>query len=78
MQGITAFTLCVRYIYSIFNTCGLHHNHLFIWLDLKLLPMTYCDEGGLFKFPFGLLEQYSFWVDGIYIDITGKKVASSR
>jgi hypothetical protein len=29
---------------------------------------------GYLNFPFGLLEQYSFWVDGIYIDITRQKI----
>jgi hypothetical protein len=62
------FTLCPLYLLY-FNFVRTTLNHLFIWLILKLLPMTpYCDEGGLFNFL--LIARAFFWVDGIYIDIT--------
>jgi hypothetical protein len=52
--------MCPLYLLY-FLLCGLHFNHLFIWLDPEVVAHdAYCDEGGLFKFPFGLLEQYSF------------------
>jgi hypothetical protein len=59
--------------------CGLHHNHLFIWLDPEVVAhdALIATKVGYLNF-FGLLEQYSFWVDGIYIDITLKKVAQIK
>jgi hypothetical protein len=36
MQGITAFTLCVRYIYYILILVD-YFNHLFIWLDPEVV-----------------------------------------
>jgi hypothetical protein len=76
MQGITAFLPYVRYIYIFFNSLWTTLNHLFIWLDPEVVAhdALIATKVGYLNFPFGLLEQYSFWVDGIYIDITRQKL----
>jgi hypothetical protein len=63
--------------YYILILCGLHFNHLFIWLDPEVVAhdALIATKVGYLNFPFGLLEQYSF-LDGIYIDITQKIVGS--
>jgi hypothetical protein len=67
------FLPCVRYIYIFFILCGLHFNHLFIWLDPEVVAHDALIATKVGYLNFGLLEQYSFWVDGIYIDITRQK-----
>jgi hypothetical protein len=41
--------------------CGLHFNHLFIWLDPEVVAhdALIATKVGYLNFPFGLLEQYS-------------------
>jgi hypothetical protein len=61
MQGITAFLPYVRYIYIFFNSLWTTLNHLFIWLDPEVVAHdAYCDEGGLFKFPFWIARAIFF------------------
>jgi hypothetical protein len=71
--SITAFFYHVSvYIYYIFILCGLHFNHLFIWLILKLAhDALIATKVGYLNFPFGLLEQYFGWME--FIDITLQK-----
>jgi hypothetical protein len=48
--------------------CGLHFNHLFIWLDPEVVAhdALIATKVGYLNFPFGLLEQYSFgWMEFI-------------
>jgi hypothetical protein len=41
--------------------CGLHFNHLFIWLDPEVVAHDALIATKVYlNFPFGLLEQYSF------------------
>jgi hypothetical protein len=45
-------------IFLYFNFCGLHFNHLFIWLDPEVVAHELiATKSGIF-FLFGLLEQY--------------------
>jgi hypothetical protein len=61
-------------LYYIFNFVD-YTNHLFIWLDPEVVAHdALIDEGGLFKFSFWIARAIFFWWDGIYIDITGKKL----
>jgi hypothetical protein len=48
------FYLCVRYIYYILILCGLHFNHLFIWLDPEVVAhdALIATKVGYLNFPF--------------------------
>jgi hypothetical protein len=63
MQGITAYLWGSVIFFIILVLCGLHFNHMFIWLDPEVVAhdKLIATKSGYY-FPFGLLERlYFFW-----------------
>jgi hypothetical protein len=52
------------HILYILMLCGLHFNHLFIWLDPEVVAhdKLIATKSGYLTFPFGLLEQIFFLI----------------
>jgi hypothetical protein len=78
MQGITAISHMVL-LFIIFYFCGLHFNHLFIWLDPEVVAHDelIATKSGYLNFPFDCESSYIL-IDGIYIDIILLKLFGTR
>jgi hypothetical protein len=70
MQGITAYLWGSVIFFIILVLCGLHFNHMFIWLDPEVVAhdKLIAGKAGYLTFRFGLLERlYFYWMEFIQI-----------